>query len=374
MDAQTVILFVPGLFGSRLVHPESKSTLWLKALDGIRNTRSLALSLDQEPSEIAGGILERVSILPPFYSVDVYGTFLKRLSRQFQATARVEVFDYDWRLAPFQVAPLLHQKLEAERERGAKQFHIIAHSMGGVIVSYYLRYGAASVEDAKETWTGVKDVEKVLFAAVPFKGTMAAFRDAISGVAIGLNRRLIDIGAYSSWRSTYVLLPNGELDTLFDAQGNRHVGRVRNFASWKENRWGLIGLPSSNDSLQSRERYTEECLRRGSIFLEKVHAEVKAPPPYLPRLLNVIGRGRPSQAAGVQIENRILFTPQQVKAAGLSFPMEKLFLEGDGTVPAASAELPKYLHAEKTLFSKLDHLQLLTSKTMQQELFEFLKS
>ena len=88
-------------------------------------------------------------------------------------------FPYDWRRDNADNAKRLHEFLlekksyiEAERNRrfGKEipvKFDIVAHSMGGLLARYYLRYGnVGSVVDGPTpelNWAGAEDIDRVIF-------------------------------------------------------------------------------------------------------------------------------------------------------------------------------------------------------------------
>ena len=99
--------------------------------------------------------------------------------------------------------------------RGKKDISIVAHSMGGLIVSYYLRYGTQDIESAVENWKGAEDLQRVVLAGVPFLGVMNSFRNMNFGVTVGWNSSLLSSEAYASFPASYYTLPVADSDELF---------------------------------------------------------------------------------------------------------------------------------------------------------------
>jgi hypothetical protein len=79
--------------------------------------------------------------------------------------------------------------------------------MGGLIVSYYLRYGDQDLELTVETWEGTTHIEKVVMAGVPFLDSMWSFRNMQYGRMIGLNSSLLNQQAMASFPASYYTLP-----------------------------------------------------------------------------------------------------------------------------------------------------------------------
>ena len=95
---------------------------------------------------------------------------------------RYAVYTYDWRRDLVESARGLALRLEGlAREKGdpAARFHLVGHSMGGLVARYYLRYGDAEPPSARPvTWAGARRMASVVLAATPNAGcTPGARRD-----------------------------------------------------------------------------------------------------------------------------------------------------------------------------------------------------
>ena len=114
---------------------------------------------------------------------------------------------YDWRQDPVETVHALEALIRRMRAGGARPVSLVAHSFGGYIVAYYLRYGAQDPEAARETWEGAEQVEKVIVMGTPFLGAMLKFRDMLTGETVELNTSLLDATAHASFPSSYFLIP-----------------------------------------------------------------------------------------------------------------------------------------------------------------------
>ena len=67
------------------------------------------------------------------------------------------------------------------------RFDIVAHSMGGLVARYYLRYGATDLpEDGSlppVTWAGAQEVDRLILVGTPNLGSM----DALKNLVLGFN-------------------------------------------------------------------------------------------------------------------------------------------------------------------------------------------
>src|SRR5262249_40735214 len=124
---------------------------------------------------VAAGILKYIPLLWGLTDLDIYGSWLKFMEKHFAGKARVVPFFYDWRRDNRETVVALSQLITSLHEEGFSKIYLVAHSMGGLVTSYYLRYGAQQPETAIETWEGARAVDKVVLAGVPFRGAMQTF-------------------------------------------------------------------------------------------------------------------------------------------------------------------------------------------------------
>lgn len=118
--ARPLAVVLPGTMGSAL--SAGGDTIWLKYLALCKGGLA-RLSVDSPAAGIAA-----TDLLDDFY-----GPLLEFLARSH----RVEIFPYDWRLSVRDAAAKLAEKLETwlpECERQGQAVHLIAHSMGGLVV------------------------------------------------------------------------------------------------------------------------------------------------------------------------------------------------------------------------------------------------
>ena len=127
---------------------------------------------------------------------------VKALQDDGQAHSTIVPLSYDWRGDLMHAVRKLDETIRHLRTEGTTDIRIVAHSMGGMVAAYYLRYGAQEPDRARETWEGAGQVNRAVLAGVPFEGTMIAFRNSQYGVRIGLNRILLQPTAVSSFPAT----------------------------------------------------------------------------------------------------------------------------------------------------------------------------
>lgn len=185
------LIFIPGFKGSFLSKKNSKKRVWLTPVEALIGKSSLELphisSLKSEELE-QDGIFEKVSLIPGIIEVDIYGRLIKFLNRFFSSIYEIIPFSYDWRRSCLDNVKQLDLFIKNNWDQSP--FVLFVHSMGGLIASYYFRYGVQSL-NAKENWYGTKFVDKIICCGVPFQGAPQIFLDLHKGVRTLLNKILL---------------------------------------------------------------------------------------------------------------------------------------------------------------------------------------
>jgi pimeloyl-ACP methyl ester carboxylesterase len=180
---QSAVILVPGYYGTRLVRESDGKVVWISAAQAVAGNLPLTLpvpglGLDDAIRLEPDGILEKVPVIPLLYAVDGYGSMLEALQDYAKDRAIVVPFSYDWRDDLMASVRKLDAVVQDLRHAGVTDIRIVAHSMGGLMTAYYLRYGTQDPEQAVETWAGAAQLTGVVLIGVQFKGTIIAFRNS----------------------------------------------------------------------------------------------------------------------------------------------------------------------------------------------------
>jgi len=391
---EKAIIFIPGYSGSALKGKSTGERIWLTASEALWGSSTLAL--DKGRLEFSGamelvedGILRKVRVISLLYTVDVYGSFIEKLEGRFKGEARIILFSYDWRQDNFKTATRLDQLVDQLIDDGTRSISIIAHSMGGLVTTYYLRYGAQEPEMTselpRETWSGAQKLDRVILAGVPFRGTIVRFRDMQGGVRYGLNKTLMAGQAMSSFPSSYQLLPFFEGSKILSRDLQPIPDVIFDPEYWIKNRWGLLrGDEASPQAVENREQFTTRELERAHRFLRLINHPSGEEERLSTRLLNILGKGRPTLAKAILVKDHdengdvLLFDGKDLRKYLPEVSADVLFEEGDGTVTVESALLPQALKERfpsvSSIETKIVHRDIFKDEEVREQVFDFLSN
>jgi len=223
----------------------------------------------------------------------------------------------------------------------------VGHSMGGIVVRYYLRYGGRDVlrgrdcpigngdRHARVNRPGAEAVAGAVFLGVPHRGSALAFRTLVSDFTLWWVLPVTLREPVFSMPSVWQLLPRGRTDgtvPLLVEAGGEGVRDVPLYTprTWVERHWIFADW-----SDPARRAFLAAMLGRAEAFqrsLDGLHpAEAKTP------RLNVYSSCRPTLA-------RAVLAPEGLRFVGRDDREDpfygRTYDPGDGVVTEASVRLP----------------------------------
>jgi pimeloyl-ACP methyl ester carboxylesterase len=374
-QGKDVVIFIPGFYGSKLVDPNTDKIIWMNFKNALFNSKSLVLpglGFEDAAELKPKGILKSIPIIPYLYTKDIYGEFLDYLYESLGRKITIVEFSYDWRLDISKSAHELNSLVQKIHTLGAKSVSIVAHSMGGLVTNYFLRYGGQELEGAQENWSGHKLIKQVVIAATPFKGTISIFKDTFAGIKFGLNTSLLSNESFSSFPSTYQLMGN------FNLYYKNSIINYFQFELWEENNWALLNSNFSNfeENKKSRHSSLKKYLLRGKLFQELIHAKSNTQEKKK-SLLHIKGHKQesPHLAFWDPKEHKLTYKTIDLIYLLGDKKARDFVADGDGLVTLSSAELPKALeemYKPRTLLTEYEHTEVLNDPKIRKSIVDFL--
>jgi hypothetical protein len=272
-----LVVFVPGILGSQLLRPDG-SEAWLNLGNTLGHhdlslPRKLPFARSRDDLH-PGFLVGTDTVLPRVFGFTEYADFLDLLdSAGYEPGVgrglRYAVYTYDWRRDLVESARGLALRLEGlARDMGepAARFHIVGHSMGGLVARYYLRYGGAEpAKDAPVTWAGARRAASVVLAATPNSGSIPALDAVLNGQRVGLSHTTLAASVVSRMPSIYQLLPPAGARPLVDPRGKPLEADLHDPATWERFGWGPFA-PASDDRLAPERAFLVAALSRARAF------------------------------------------------------------------------------------------------------------
>lgn len=177
-------------------------------------------------------------------------------------------FPYDWRRDIVESAKDLHNFIIAQRADVLEQFEerygvtdrdpkfdLVAHSMGGLVARYYLRYGTQDLPAdgslPKLTWEGARYVDRAVLIGTPNAGSLKALEQLVEGADFSPITPSYSPLILGTMPSIYQLLPRGRHGAVVDASNpDQMLDDYMNPAFWEKMGWGLAD-PSQDQLLAS---------------------------------------------------------------------------------------------------------------------------
>jgi pimeloyl-ACP methyl ester carboxylesterase len=292
----TPVILVPGLFGSKLRDRTTGVEVWPGPWNRIlfSDYRDIELKFDPKTLEVLPDNLEPYAIADHVLGQDFYGPIIETLAKYGgyargtpgtpakPGERRYYVLAYDWRQDNVTHGRELDALIEqVRRDYGNPQLRvdIIAHSMGGLIARYYLRYGPVDVLDGTPqlvTLYGTTRVRKLILLGAPNFGSASSLHAYLTGEQIGFERMPPELLA--TLPAGYQLFPHPLVDWLFDLEGKPLPDGLFDGATWRRYRWNIFdpaseariraAHPQDADAyVASLQRYFDYRLERARRFM-----------------------------------------------------------------------------------------------------------
>ena len=367
---QPPLIIIPGIMGSRLRDRTTHQVIWPGSLGHIVFNRFgiLALDIDTATLTAAPGNLEAYALTDKAAGEHFYDIIIDTMVRYggFVVTSpgtpvrdpyerHLYLFPYDWRLDNVESARKLSaliDQLRVDYGRPDLRVDIVAHSMGGIVSRYLLRFGTEDVlerDDPPLTMAGEFKINRLILLGTPSFGSTDTVENVIEGAKIV---RRIPTETLVTLPSVYQLLPNADRKPLIGIDG-RPLRKVPDDASspernifdvstWRDLKWAVfdprVVARVGPERALVLQRYFAQNLQRA----RRLQAALQRPQPESSVKLIVFGADcilTPSRVLVEEDRGRMVprFDPRDIKHPQPGRPYDALMREpGDGEVGKSS--------------------------------------
>lgn len=276
-------VLVPGVLGSRIVDEEDGQVYWgavfgqapnpAKDLDDLEKL-ALPITGDAPLVELRDGltadaVLHVVSADTPFgpmqlrgypgilegiatWLVDDTSAKVSRVKAEDALAGRTGIASapYDWRLdlvaCARRLAADVDQAVAARKAAtGDARIDIVGHSMGSLVVRWYLMYGTADLRPdgspPRLSWAGAENVRNVALVAPPSAGSPLVLSSLVEGEKVSSFLPRYPAALVGTFPSMYVMMPRVRHEAV--VWGNDHTPvDIYDVAEWEKFGWGMFAL------------------------------------------------------------------------------------------------------------------------------------
>lgn len=367
--AQPPVIVIHGILGARMADITTGKEVWPGSIGRVvfSDYEDLALEIDPDTLEPAPSRLVPSGLVDEIGGRDYYGEIIRVLEQaggfhraepgepNGTGEPRYYVFIYDWRQDNVVTARKLADYIDQIKRDYADpdlKVDLVAHSMGGLMARYYLRYGRLDTLDDNEfpvNFDGARNVRRVLLLGTPNLGSTSSLHSFIKGYRLGL--KPIPPEVIATAPSMYQLFPHSLNQWIVTAQGRPLDRDLFDIGIWRRFQWSIfdpqvrariIHKAGSREAGEARlallERYFRKHLERARRFVWSL----TVPVPEAPYRLVVFGGDCNLTPARLVVEevnghSEIRLWPHEVAHPVPGVDYDMLMLEpGDGNVTKAS--------------------------------------
>jgi pimeloyl-ACP methyl ester carboxylesterase len=363
------VILIHGIMGSKLRDKKTLKELWFGSLKSLlfSNYKDVGLKIDPITLEPIESEVVPFDIADKAAGTDYYNAIINTLQdfggyklttideKIHDFNRHLYIFTYDWRQDNVKSAKKLHdfiQTIQQNYDNEKLKVDLVAHSMGGLVSRYYLRYGDVDVlnnNDFPVNLKGAHNVGKVLLLGTPNLGSVGSVESFITGLQIGL--RKIPTEVLVTMPRIYQLFPHSINDSLINIDGNPLVRDVFDSDIWQSFEWSIYDpkvqkrvleqfddLSEGLAYIETLKQYFHKHLERARRFLWSLTVAIDE----VPYKIIVMGGDCNLTSARLLVEevdgkSITRLKPSQIKNPKSGIDYTDLMLEpGDGTVTKAS--------------------------------------
>lgn len=366
---QPPIVLIHGVMGGRLYNNRTRNEAWPGSLIKIISSdyQNLAMQIDPNTLRPIPDELVAFDVTRDVLGVDYYGEIITTLTEsgryrltqlgqpQKKENRNLYIFYYDWRQDNVVSAGKLKDFIEQIRTDYAEptlKVDIVAHSMGGLLTRYFLRYGDIDVLDSNDfpvNLQGTNMVRRSILLGTPNLGSITSLHAFIKGVSVGM--KTISPETLATFPSLYQLFPHALNEWIVTIDGNPLQRDLFDINIWRRFQWSIFD-PKSRQRILNNYRSIEQGQKQ-LILIERYFAKhlerarrfvwsLTVPLPNDSYKLIIFGGNCHLTPARLLVEevngeSKVRLYPKSILNPLPSINYDQLMLEpGDGTVTKAS--------------------------------------
>lgn len=362
-DRQPPVILIHGLMGSTLVEPESGKEFWPGSIGTLAFSEYRELAR-MKAAEADGGALVPGDLFYGVARTDYYKALTDALERvgrfkrgtpgtpvQSDDRRRYYVLLYDWRKENLVAVRQLHDLIDQIRiDYGDPDLavDILAHSNGGLIANYYLRYGPKDVLTSDEfiPWElGAHRIRRMVLLGTPNLGAVTSLERLQQGFKVAW--RTVPVEVLVTFATPFEALPHPYAQVVYSTEGKPIPFDIYNADVWRVRRWSVFSpevearvLAAAPDratgelNMAELQAYFVRHLARARQFQLALSAPIRANGVEVAVFGGDCGL-TPARAVLDRDETgeRLVIRPDQIKAKVEGVDYERLLLQpGDGLV------------------------------------------
>lgn len=255
--AQPPVIIIHGLMGSTLVDAGTGKEYWPGGVGALAFSDYRELARVRAVEESGGGLVPG-DLFYGVARVDYYGALVEALERvgRFRRAEpgqpvtdaddrrRYYVLLYDWRRENIHAVRQLHAMIEQIRKDYGDPdlaVDLLAHSNGGLIANYYLRYGPANVLDEREfiPWDeGPHRIRRMVLLGTPNLGSVISLERLQKGVKMAF--RTVPVEVLATMATPFETLPHPDQQVIYGTDGKPVALDIYQPDTWRQRRWGVF--------------------------------------------------------------------------------------------------------------------------------------